>query len=192
MEVQEDFFKNQALTFKTPAKRKRTLDEEAMELVTAIPYSPMFKDDEDLVLGDLSKVGGLLFKVNSSVAVISGTLILFLEDYKKQSDKTSITISALWFRLESMALLLGSRPVKLPQDYQTPSARASIGQTAIMIEQVKSKIVPVKAIETLVDSMKAHGQTHVNYKISVLQSTQDSKVRGLRTFVLDVVCSLGS
>jgi hypothetical protein len=30
MEVQEDFFKHQALTFKKPAKRKRTLDEEAM------------------------------------------------------------------------------------------------------------------------------------------------------------------
>jgi hypothetical protein len=137
MAVQEDYFKNQALTLKTPAKRKRTLDEEAMELVTAIPYSPMFKDDEDLVLRDLSKVGGLLSRVDSSVAEISSTLILFLEDYKKQSDNASVAISALWFRLESIASLLGSCPAELPQDYQTPSAWASIGQLATTIEQVK-------------------------------------------------------
>jgi hypothetical protein len=34
MEVQENLYRNQALTFKTPAKRKRDLDEEALELVT--------------------------------------------------------------------------------------------------------------------------------------------------------------
>jgi hypothetical protein len=94
----------------------------------------MFKDDEDLVLGDLSKVGSLHSRVKMSVAVISGTLISFLEDYKKQSDKASIAISALWFHLESMASLLGSRPVELPQDYQTPLAWASIGQMATAIE----------------------------------------------------------
>jgi hypothetical protein len=48
MEVQEDFFNNQALTFKTPAKRKRMLDEEAMELVTAVCDAKMpsnYSDD---------------------------------------------------------------------------------------------------------------------------------------------------
>jgi hypothetical protein len=89
-------------------------------------------------------------------------------------------------------LLLGSRPVELPQDYQTPSAWASIGQLATTIEHEKQKIVPVKTIETLVASMKTDGQTHVNDKISVLQLTQDSKVRGLRTFLLDVVQSLNT
>jgi hypothetical protein len=192
MEVQEDFFKNQTLTFKTPAKRKRTLDKEAMELITAIPYSPMFKDDEDLVLGDLSEGGGLLSRVDLSVAIISGTLVSFLKDYKKQSDKASIAISALWFHLESMASLLGSRPVELPRDYQTPSAWVSIDQMATMIEKVKRTNVPIKSIETLVLSIKTDGQTHVNDKISILQSTKDSKVRALRTLVLDVVRSLGS
>jgi hypothetical protein len=52
--------------------------------------------------------------------------------------------------------------------------------------------VPIRTIENLVLSTKTDGQTHVNDKISILQSTQDSKVRALRTFVLDVVCSLGS
>jgi hypothetical protein len=106
-----------------------------MELLTAIPYSPMFKDDKNLVLGDLSEVGGLLSRFDAGVAVISSTLISFLEDYKKQSDKASIAISALWFRLESMALLLGSRPVELPPDYETPSAWGSIGQMATTIEK---------------------------------------------------------
>jgi hypothetical protein len=60
MEVQEDFYRNKALAFKTPAKRKRTLDEDTFDLVIAAHYSPLFKDDEDLVLGDLSEVSGML------------------------------------------------------------------------------------------------------------------------------------
>jgi hypothetical protein len=36
MEVQEDFYQNKALTFKTPAKRKRTLDKNTLELVSTV------------------------------------------------------------------------------------------------------------------------------------------------------------
>jgi hypothetical protein len=38
MEVQEDFYRNKALTFKTPAKRKRTLEEDTLNLIAAVPY----------------------------------------------------------------------------------------------------------------------------------------------------------
>jgi hypothetical protein len=89
MEVQENLYRNQALTFKTPAKRKRDLDEEALELVTAVPFSPLFKDDKDLVLGNLSKVSGLLSRFNQSFLNMNGTLISFLEDNKNQSDKAT-------------------------------------------------------------------------------------------------------
>jgi hypothetical protein len=77
----------------------------------------MFKDDEDLVLGDLSKAGGLLSRFDSSVTSMTSLLILFLEDYKKQSNKASFAISALWFHIILMALLLASPPrVELPHD----------------------------------------------------------------------------
>jgi hypothetical protein len=59
MEVQENFYCDQALTFKTPVKRNRDLDKDALELITVVPYSPLFKDDEDLVLRDLSEVSGV-------------------------------------------------------------------------------------------------------------------------------------
>jgi hypothetical protein len=61
-----------------------------------------------------------------------------------------------------------------------------------MIEQVRRKIVPAKTVKLLVDAMKVEGQTHANDMISILQSTLDTKVRGLRTFVLDVVRSVGA
>jgi hypothetical protein len=37
-----------------PAKKKRTLNEDRLELVTAVPYLPLFKDDKDFILRDLS------------------------------------------------------------------------------------------------------------------------------------------
>jgi hypothetical protein len=97
-----------------PRRHVSALSVETFELVsTAIQYSPVLKeDDEDLVLGDLSKVEGLLSRFDSSVTrfdssvdAVSVTLVLFLEDYMTQSDKGSTAVSALWFCLESMALL---------------------------------------------------------------------------------------
>jgi hypothetical protein len=124
MEVQEDFYHNKALTFKTPAKRKIPLDEDTFELVIAVPYSPLFKDDEDLVLVDLAEVSGLLSRFDQSFLNMNGMLVSFLEDYKQQSDKATVAISSLWFWLESLAQLLGSHPLVLPTDYQAPSAWA--------------------------------------------------------------------
>lgn len=99
MEAQEDFYHNKALTFKMPAKRKRTLEEDMLDLVTAVPYSPfsLFKDDKDLVLGYLSKFSGLLSRFDQSFLNMNEALISFLDDYKQQSDKASIAISSLRF-----------------------------------------------------------------------------------------------
>jgi hypothetical protein len=107
--VQESFYRNQAMNFMTPAKRKRDLDEDALELITAVPYSPLFKDDEDLVLGDLSKVSGLLSRFDQSFLTMNGTMMSFLEDYKNQSDKATVAISSLWFRLLDEAIGLSTR-----------------------------------------------------------------------------------
>ena len=102
MEIQEDFFRNQVLTFKTPAKRKHTVEEETME-IRLNPYSPLFKDDKNLVLENISEVGGLLSRLDSSVADISKTLISFLSTYKNDSDQATVAVSSLWFQLESMS-----------------------------------------------------------------------------------------
>jgi hypothetical protein len=191
MEVQENFYRNQALTFKTPAKRKRDLDEEALELVTAVPYSPLFKDDEDLVLGDLSEVSGLLSRFDQSFLNMNGTLISFLEDYKNQSDKATVAISSLWFRLESLTRLLGSRPSVLPTPYQAPSAWASIGEMASVLDQVNKNLITSKLVDELMKAMEKNLKTHVSDKVTLLHSTVNSKARGLRTFVVDVARSLG-
>jgi hypothetical protein len=191
MEVQENFYRNQALTFKTPAKRKRDLDEDALELITAVPYSPLFKDDEDLVLGDLSEVSGLLSRFDQSFLTMNGTMISFLEDYKNQSDKATVAISSLWFRLESLTRLLGSRPSVIPTQYQAPSAWASIGEMASIVDQLNKNLITSKVIEDLLKAMEKTLKTHVNDKVSLVQSTLNGKARGLRTFVVDVARSLG-
>jgi hypothetical protein len=66
MEVQEDIYQHKALTFETPAKRKRSVDKVAIELVTGVPYSLLFKDDKELVLGALLEVSGLLSRFDQS------------------------------------------------------------------------------------------------------------------------------
>jgi hypothetical protein len=124
------------LPFETSAKKKRTIDESRLQLVTAVPYSPLFKDDKDLVLGDLSEVSGLMSCFDQSVSTISETLELFLEDYREQSNLALVAISALWLCLATMEGLVGSCPAALPNKYQVPSAWGSIGQLAIKLDRI--------------------------------------------------------
>ena len=88
-----------------------------------------------------------------------------------QANKASIAFSSLWLHLESMASLLGSRPVELSNDYQTPLAWGSIGQTAAMIDQLKENSVSQGTIKTMLEGSKADVEIHTNEKISTLQST---------------------
>jgi hypothetical protein len=58
------------------------LEEDNLNLIAAIPYSPLFKDDEDLVLGNLSKVRDLLSRFDQNFLSMNKMIILFLQDYK--------------------------------------------------------------------------------------------------------------
>jgi hypothetical protein len=193
MEVQEDFYRNQALTFKTPAKRKRERDddEDEPELATAVPYSPLFKDDEDLVLGDLSEVSGLLSRFDQSFLNMNGSLVTFMEDYKIQSKMATVAFTSIWFRIEALTRLLGSRPSALPSPYQAPSAWGSLGELASVVERVNTDLVTTTFVENLLKATEANLNAHVTEKVTNVQSTLSSKSRGLRTFVIDVARSLG-
>lgn len=129
------------MPFKTPAKKKRTINENTLELVTAVPYLPLFKDNEDLVLGDLSEVSGLLSQFDQNIATMSGTMVVFLEDYREQLDLASVAISSLWLHLAIMEGLVGLRPSVLPNEYQAPSAWGSIGQLAIKVDSINRQSV---------------------------------------------------
>jgi hypothetical protein len=108
IEVQEASYQNKALTFKRPAKRKISMEEVTIELVTVIPYSSLFKDDEDIILGHLSEAGGLLSRLDQSCLSMNYTLPSFIKDYTLQQNKAHV---------ESMTGLLGSRLVVLPTQY---------------------------------------------------------------------------
>jgi hypothetical protein len=191
MEVQEHFYRNKALNFKTPAKNKRTPKESRLELLSSVTYSPLFKDDEDLILGDLSEVSGLMSRFDQTMSSMSETMMAFLEDYKDQSDLASVAISSLWLRLATVEGRVGSRPVVLPNEYQAPSAWGSIGQLAIKVDNVHSLAVSASDVEKILKALETKLQAHVIDQVSVAKNVLNSKSRGLRTFVVDIARSLG-
>jgi hypothetical protein len=161
MEVQEDFYHNQALPFKTPSKKKGTIYENRLELVTAVPYSPLFKDDEQIILGDLWEVSsGLMSQFNQSIATMTGSLVAFLKDYREQSDLASVAISSLWLCLMMMEGLVGSRPSVLPNEYQAPSAWGSIGQLVIKIDRANRLSVLASAVEKILAGLETKLKIH--------------------------------
>jgi hypothetical protein len=193
MEVQEDFYRNQALAFKTPAKRKRDLseDDDEFEVATATPCSPLFKDDEDLVLTDLSQVSGLLSRFDQSFLNMNETLVAFMENCKFQSQGATVAFSSIWFRIEALARLFGTRPSVSPVAYEAPSAWGSLAELAGAVDEVKSDMMTEKAMGDFLASMESSLKTHVNNKVTMVQSTLSSKSRGLRTFFVDVARLLG-
>ncbi len=149
------------------------------------------RQDADLVLGDVLGVSGLLSRYDQSFLSMHGTVISFLQDYKHQTGKGLVAMSSLWFRIQSMYGVLGSRPTVMPAQYQTPSAWASIGELVNRINNVHLHTVSLLELEGLLTSLKTELKSHVVDKVSLVQSTMSSKSRGLQTFVIDVACSLG-
>jgi hypothetical protein len=62
---------------------------------------------------------------------------------------------------------------------------------SVVLDQVNKNLITLKLADKLMKTMEKKLKTHVSDKVSILQSTVNSKARGLRTFVVDVACSLG-
>jgi hypothetical protein len=81
----------------------------------------------------------------------------------------------------------------MPAQYQAPSAWASIGELADKVDDMHLRSVSPLELERLLTSMKTELKTHVVDKVSLVhQTTMFSKSSGLRTFVINVACSLGN
>jgi hypothetical protein len=87
MEMNKDFFRNKALNFKTPAKRKRSLEDEdspTPSLLDISPYSPFFRSDEEAPITEIGHVPGVLAKLDKGVASNNEAIINFVEDYRSK------------------------------------------------------------------------------------------------------------
>jgi hypothetical protein len=100
MEMKEDYFRNKGLNFKTPAKCKRSPDEEESPtplLLNISPYSPFFRGDEEAPITEIGHVPGVLAKLDKVVTFNNKAIINFME--------TTIWNTA---RLERPSVLCGS------------------------------------------------------------------------------------
>jgi hypothetical protein len=169
IEVQENFYWTQALSFKTPAKCKRVSSDEEPELLLAAPYSPLIGDDNiaEFVMSDLNQVADAMSQLDQGVLNTNGTLIALLDDYRDQLDKASVAISSYWFRLESLTALLGSRPAALPQDILTPSAWGSIGLLANKMTQLAADVIPQMELTKLLETCETSYFDFDNEKIGM-------------------------
>jgi hypothetical protein len=130
MEIQESFFRTKALNFKTPAKRKRSTEEDDSPLssLAISPYSPFFREDEVVPIRDIDHVLlGILARLDKGVTVNNEALLHFIGEYRQEHGKVGEAICSIWLRLEALAYLIGTVPMGLAFDYLSPSDWALIG-----------------------------------------------------------------
>jgi hypothetical protein len=71
-------------------------------------------------------------------------LHFLIDDYHLTLATNEDHINALWMRMETLALLLGTRPPTLGAEFEMPSVWAAVGQVATMMELVLAKIANLK------------------------------------------------
>ena len=140
MEIQDTFFRTKALNFKTPAKRKRSSDDDEDSPLSSLaisPYSPFFKEeDEVLPIADINHVLGILARLDKGVTVNNQALLRFAREYRQEHGKAGEAIRSIWLRLEALASLVGTVPTRLAFYYISPSPWASIGAMAAKLDDV--------------------------------------------------------
>jgi phage shock protein A len=172
IEVQETFFRNKALNFKTPGKRKRGQDEQGDDLPDLLelsPYSKFFKQDEVAPITEVAHVVGVLARLDQGVASNNDTIINFVEDYRSEHLKAGDAITALWLRLEALAASVGVCPTRLAHDYLAPSAWGSIGAMAAKLDNFERRIQNQATVTT------THKREFLN-NMTELQVDVESKI----------------
>ena len=144
MEVHETFFRTKALNFKTPAKRKRGLEDEddspMVALLDVSLYSPFFKADEEAPITEISHVTGVLARLDDGIHANNSGLLSFMTEYRQEHGKAGSAIRSLHLRLEALTSTVGSVPSHLAFDYLAPSTWASIGAMAEKLDEIGKSV----------------------------------------------------
>jgi hypothetical protein len=167
MEVQENVFRTKALTFTTPAKRKRAQDygeSESPSLLDVSAYSPFFKEDEVAPVTDIGHVAGILARLDQCITTDNAAVINLIGDYKHEHLKAGDMLHSMWLRIEALTASLGTMPARLAFEYLAPSAWASIGAIAAKLDGFGAKVVDQgKILYTYKEEVK----TLVNHQVKL-------------------------
>jgi hypothetical protein len=142
IEIQEEFFRTKALTFKTPAKRRFETEDVAsptLELDVR-SYLPFFKEDEEFTITEIAHVTRVLARLDEGVATNNEALLVLTDDYHLEHRKAGDAILALWLRMQAISASLGATPTQLSSEYMAPSAWALIGNLAAKLDKLGEAI----------------------------------------------------
>jgi hypothetical protein len=95
LEVQQAFFRDKAMTFKTPAKDKQGNEEEEglADLLDIVTYSPLFRNKEDVPLTEFDQVSAILARLDQGIVSNNKTLMNFVNGYCFEHVKASETLA---------------------------------------------------------------------------------------------------
>jgi hypothetical protein len=165
MEVHEEFFRTKALNSKTPAKRKRDIEEEdslAASFLDVGIYTPFFKEDKESPITELSHVTGILARLDEGVHINNEALVNFITEYRNEHGKVGNAIHSLHLRLGALAATVGTVPKHLAFDCLAPSTWASIGAMDEKLDEVsKSLVIQNQRLDTYKGEVKTSVQHQV-------------------------------
>jgi hypothetical protein len=140
MEVHEEFFCTKALSFKTPAKRKQSMDDGALPalfLLHVSIYSPFFKADEEAPITNLSNVTGVLAHLDDIINLNNTSILNFIAEYQSGTRKSrrrhQVSPSQVG---SSVRHSWDCSHMHLAFDYLAPSTWASIGAMAEKLDKI--------------------------------------------------------
>jgi hypothetical protein len=190
LEVQQAFFRDKAMTYKTPAKRKRSNDENEgpADLLDIVPYSPLFRNDEDVPLTEFDQISAILARLDQGVVSNNETLMNFVNDYRFEHAKAGEAFGSLWLRLEALSASLGTSPARLAVDYMAPSAWASIGAIATRLDELGVHQI---SHQTQLEDLKLEINVSIGNQLSVSQDEARARLSDFKRAFIEAIRGLG-
>jgi hypothetical protein len=105
------------------------------------PYSPFFREDEEVPITESAHILGVSAKLDEGVSNSNGAHMLLIDDYHLEPCKVGDAISSLWLHMEALLASLGTAHTHLALEYMAPLACASIGAMPAKLDEFKQKLV---------------------------------------------------
>jgi hypothetical protein len=123
MKMNKTFLCTKALSYKTPAKRKRGLEDgesHCQALFDLSLHLPFFKDKEDAPITDIASVLEVLMQMDKGVLTNNVTMMNFIHNYQNEYGKAGEATRLLWLQMEALSSEPGSVPAQLSFNYLAP------------------------------------------------------------------------
>ncbi len=175
LQAQQDFA-SRAESFQTPnVKRKR----ESLELPAAIgisPYKRKSRGEEDFAEKDLEEtlqhLVELVLGFGGGLDETSSALVKLLIDFHKNASVQELTSKMLEHKLETIKMLLGSKPVGLSPDLDVRSAWGTIAAIASKMKDLENAVAKER-LASLAEKAASDIRRGIWEKTSTLNARMD-------------------